>query len=114
MGNGQTVLKACCEGHHATYRCQLNLDESIMDELLYFKGTDDEKIMKIVKDSKKCQALIDLKRYWYSYGDTTIQWHACDKCIKDNVKGYFTYVPEGWEVKVGTFTRTPQYEEIKL
>lgn len=99
MGNLNSCAekKHCCEGHLATYRCQLTLKTS----LSYYNKTSNERIIEAIKNGEiteeQAEILIKLKPYWSSCMSDIIQWEACEKCIKEDLKKYFTHCPQGWD-----------------
>jgi len=105
MGNFRSALQP--PTHHvycrcrqpATYRCELQ----IPDPQYYFGEQNPERIRKNNPnlEAEKLQVLVDLRNYVSSITsrgvDSVIHWKACDKCITDQIKPYFTHIPGGWD-----------------
>ena len=93
MNKPKGEIFLCCDKKIATYRCQYS-DEKILN-LCYYSHCKNGNLNLFDEPIKTI--LMDLKPYWKSTCSDTIQWIACDKCITNKCKKYFTYKEEGWK-----------------
>jgi hypothetical protein len=110
----------CCyrkdkKHNKATYRCQLEVSDIFT--FRYRETSTEEEIRKAFSmlSPESIDALVLLKKYHYSsYGmssESAIQFAACDNCIANTDKKYFTHFPDGW----GTNPKMHiSFEPIKL
>lgn len=63
----------------------------------------DDLIIKSI-DTKISQILIKLRPYIYSHCGDEVSFVACNTCIRDDVKSYFTYYPSGWSENIKIYT----------
>jgi len=54
-------------------------------------------------------ACVLLLPYFVDNQSDLVRWIACEKCIKDEVRHYFTRIPQGWKEEEGVWL---EYEEM--
>lgn len=95
----------CCKNNKAKYRCQY-----INHKIKKYDNTIKEKDLELLEPNIKSD-LLKLIDYWHTSTNGLITWIACDCCIDNNLKKYFSYYPFGWKENI---KHHYDYEEINI
>lgn len=115
MGNVNEIINSnfdkdanyifCCKNNKAKYRCQY-----VNHKIKNYNNMITVKDLELLDDNLKAD-LIELTYYWHTSTIGLIKWIACDNCINDSVRKYFTYHPFGWKENI---KHHYDYEEIEF
>src|SRR5438552_107024 len=87
-------IVTCCENNVSIYRCELY----VPNESCFYRTTSEATFLSCENKltPEICEIVKKLKPYHRKHVGDKFQFKACEKCITDEIKKYFTHKPNGW------------------